>query len=160
MNHDTIEKPTVDSVQEVFRDAVRAGEMDIVSDIVLKEKENGNASFQAIMDSRDDLSGNTALHFSSANGHIDILNFLVQNGATVDAKNTSGSTALHYAAMTGQLEAVETLLRGGASPIIENDFGRTALDEAQSARRTNVVKFLIQHVESNAIIQDLDEEET
>lgn len=153
MDPDAVEESTEDA----FRDAVRAGEMAVVSEFVLRIKEKGNHTLKALLDSRDGQSGNTALHFSSANGHIDAIKFLLSNGASTDIKNASGSTALHYAALTGQLEAVQSLLKGGASPVIENDFGRTALDDAQSARQTEVVKFLIQHVESNATAQGIEE---
>lgn len=145
---------------EALRDAARAGEIDEVADYVSKARERGDASLKELLDSRDEQSGNTSLHFSSANGHIDVVSLLLKSGACTDVRNASGSTALHYAALTGQLKVVEALLKGGASPIVENNFGRTALDDAQSARRTEVVEFLISFVESNSNLQDIEGDES
>eukprot|EP00727_Mastigamoeba_balamuthi_P002116 m51a1_g11901 hypothetical protein (839) ;mRNA; r:616501-619650 len=60
-------------------------------------------------------SGNTPLHWASAAGNTQVVEFLLQHEADVDARNSEGETALHAAAAAGSAECCEALLRAGAS---------------------------------------------
>ncbi|RKP39169.1 ankyrin repeat-containing domain protein, partial [Dimargaris cristalligena] len=64
--------------------------------------------------------GATALHMASANGHIDILKFLLERLPTdgVNQANSEGNTALHWAAMSGKVESVRLLLQHQADPMV------------------------------------------
>lgn len=71
--------------------------------------------------------GCTALMFAARAGHIPVAEFLMANGADVNAINTRKETALTWAAYKGQTEMVDFLLRNGARIDHQDDCGRTAL---------------------------------
>lgn len=57
----------------------------------------------------------TALHISSRLGKIDIVQQLLQCGASANAATTSGYTPLHLAAREGHQDVAVMLLENGAS---------------------------------------------
>ncbi len=50
------------------------------------------------------------LHFAASKGFADIVRFLAEHGAQLDAKDNAGNTALHLAASKGNDEVVQLLL--------------------------------------------------
>ncbi|KAG9292949.1 hypothetical protein G9A89_016311 [Geosiphon pyriformis] len=95
-----------------------------------------------------DSSGNTALHMASANGHIDIVDFIIEmtkstDISAVNIQNDSGNTPLHWSALNGHQKVVETLVKHGADIKIKNRSGRTAMFEAQQNNHEKVVEFLL-----------------
>jgi len=58
--------------------------------------------------------GLTPLMIAAAQGHLEIVSSLLENGAAVNKANESGCSALYFASSTGQLAAVEALLACGA----------------------------------------------
>ncbi|KAK5116125.1 hypothetical protein LTR62_008451 [Meristemomyces frigidus] len=106
-------------------------------------------------------TGNTVLHFCSANGFVDLLKDVlnqlkpseqegVANGKAADKpqlinhQNQQGSTALHWAAYNGQLDAVKVLVQAGANMWIKNSAGHLAMFEAERAEKSGVVQFLLE----------------
>ena len=63
---------------------------------------------------RLDEQGYVPLQWAALNNRTDVLNFLVGEGAQVNAVDHTGQTALHWAAVRGSLSAAETLLRSSA----------------------------------------------
>ena len=63
-----------------------------------------------------------ALVYAARNGRVEVMEFLIERGARVDAEPYNG-TALHWAASTGQMEAVKLLLGRGADVDREASFG-------------------------------------
>lgn len=57
----------------------------------------------------------TALHISSRLGKVDIVQQLLQCGASANAATTSGYTPLHLAAREGHQDVAVVLLENGAS---------------------------------------------
>ncbi|TKA24628.1 hypothetical protein B0A50_06388 [Salinomyces thailandicus] len=108
----------------------------------------------------DPNSGNTVLHYCSANGFSELLqNLLTQidaggsdtaaNSQTVglrlfDVQNKEGSTPLHWAAYNGQLEVVKLLVAAGADTWIKNSAGHLAMFEAERADKNEVVQYLLE----------------
>lgn len=43
------------------------------------------------------VKGYTALHLASNKGHLQVVSFLIQNGADKDACDETGDSVLHYA---------------------------------------------------------------
>jgi len=56
----------------------------------------------------------TLLHNASSNGHFDIVQYLVQNGANVNAIDQTGDTPLHHAALFSNIQIVRYLVESGA----------------------------------------------
>jgi len=77
------------------------------------------------------------LHYAATNGHIDVMNLLLDENAYIDAASPNGTTPLMMAAHYGTPSAVKLLLEAGADPMLKNDQGLSALDFANRASRTD-----------------------
>lgn len=100
----------------------------------------------------DPESGNTVLHFCSANGLKQLLPSLLSAlGATegspiefVNRGNKEGNTPLHWAAYNGHLEIVKALIASGADMWQKNTAGHLAMFEAERADKNDVVQYLLE----------------
>ena len=82
--------------------------------------------------------GWSPLIYAAFNGHTDIVNFLLKQGAEIDALSPNGSTALFFAARHGHEEVAISLLKNKADPTIANESGETAYDWAMKAQNTDI----------------------
>lgn len=89
----------------LLREAVRCGDLQHVRRLL----SSGQARSTA-----EDRNGTTALHFAAASGRVDIIQFLLLQGAYTNAWDAKGRTPLHKAAENGHATAVEALLAAGA----------------------------------------------
>jgi len=72
--------------------------------------------------------GITALMYASANGHLDVVQFLIDQGALVNLKPYhSIQTALYAAVVNGHVEIAELLILKGAEMDVTNSFGNNLL---------------------------------
>jgi ankyrin repeat protein len=86
--------------------------------------------------------GFTALHGLAQEEHTDIAEYLIQNGANVNAANDEGITPLHLVAWP---EMAELFLRHGASLEARSDAGQTPLLVlAAEPERENVMAALLE----------------
>ncbi len=76
-------------------------------------------------------------------GYLDIVKYLVANGADINAKSDNGGTALMFAARDGQLEIVKYLVSKGANVNYTSKHYWTALKTAAGNGQLEVVKYLI-----------------
>jgi len=76
-------------------------------------------------------------------GHLAVVQLLLESGADVKARNDSGDTALHHAASQGYPRIVELLLANGADVETRNDSGETALHRAASTGRLKAPEVLL-----------------
>ena len=89
-----------------------------------------------------DCAGTTPLHLAVSKGRTNIVQFLLEHGACVDALNGKVATPLHLAAGEGKHEIAQLLLNYGA-PLDLRDFaGRTALMYAVSKQHSKVTELL------------------
>ncbi|WOK96098.1 hypothetical protein Cni_G04803 [Canna indica] len=86
-----------------------------------------------------DSQGRTALHMASANGHLEIVEYLIRNEADVNALNSEKNTPLHWACLNGHIEVVKLLIQGGANVSLLNSHERTPMDEAVSRGKMDVI---------------------
>ena len=82
-------------------------------------------------------TGWTALHYAASGGHVQVIDFLLENSAYIDAESPNGTTPLMMAAMYGSPESVKLLIQAGADLNVKNMVGMTALDFAVRADRQN-----------------------
>ena len=82
-------------------------------------------------------TGWTALHYAASGGHLQVIDFLLENSAYIDAESPNGTTPLMMAAMYGSPESVKLLIQAGADLNVKNMVGMTALDFAVRADRQN-----------------------
>ncbi len=66
-----------------------------------------------------DYDGRTALHLAAAEGHAEVVSFLIARGATVNAKDRWGATPLYDAVQNGHEDAADRLLEGGAEVSVD-----------------------------------------
>ena len=92
--------------QEIH-DAVRAGDLAKVKALVAENPKVANEK---------DAGGRTPLHFAGNAGNMEIVAFLITNGADVKATDPDGFTPLHWAAWAGQADAARALIAAGADP--------------------------------------------
>jgi uncharacterized protein len=55
-----------------------------------------------------------AMYAAARNGHTEVVEYLLDHGAAIDAKGVFGATALHWAAINGHRNVVELLVTRGA----------------------------------------------
>ena len=120
-------------------------------------------SSQLLFHAVDPSTGNSALHMASANGHVEIINYILsllsdpnpnldleqeaEGGGSkkelLNMQNKAGNTALHYASLNGHLSAVKTLVTAGVNPSVQNSAGHEAAFEAERAEKVEVAEFLL-----------------
>jgi len=113
--------------------AVRRGHFALVRYLVEKGI-NKDEIVVTSWDTNGEDDGKTALMVAIIYEHVDIAEYLLEQGCDVTLADSDGWTALHHAAHSGQPELVQLLFRFGANldtvlPVIDVD-GRDALDIA------------------------------
>jgi len=98
-----------------------------------------------------DENGNTILHMASANGHTELLDYLLPlcPSSLLSAQNYAGSTALHWAVLNAHIAAARALVGypggPGASLIdVKNAAGRSPLGEAEAAGWDEGAKWMVE----------------
>ena len=91
----------------------------------------------------------TPLHQAAANGHVQIVRFLVMRGANVLARNESSQTVLHLAAAQGHDGVIEHILQSEGEEIKASigwidDQGFTALHRAAAGGHEECVRVLVE----------------
>jgi ankyrin repeat protein len=102
----------------------------------------------ANVNAREGYLGHTALIHASTNknkGFSEVVRFLIEKGADVNAFDKNGYTPLISAAMYGLLDSVQTLIEKGADVNARNNDGVRALTYAAMYGHTDVVRLLIKN---------------
>lgn len=89
-----------------------------------------------------DGDGETPLHWAAANGHNDVVKFLLANKADVNAKDNNGDTPLHEAAGKGYADTAELLLAGRADVNAKDKNDYTPLHYAVLGHQLKLVQLL------------------
>jgi ankyrin repeat protein len=75
--------------------------------------------------------GWSPIHYAATNGHLQIVQFLMANGAMINALSPSETTPLMMAIGSGNDDLIKYLLDNGADFRMRNHEGYTAIDVAQ-----------------------------
>lgn len=95
--------------------------------------------------SRDDSSGETALHIVTKRRDIVWMRYMLSKGVSINGRDKQGNTALFDAAQIGFLEGEQQLLDLGASIDLANNRGETPLIIATQAHDLASVRLLVSH---------------
>lgn len=95
------------------------------------------------INSRDVVSGETALHIVTARRDAVWLRYLIGKGADVNSQDRKGVTPLQLASNLGWIEGVEILVGSKARTDEANDAGETPLISAVHQRNTTLIKILL-----------------
>eukprot|EP00854_Cymbomonas_tetramitiformis_P011052 gene11052-13071_t len=86
--------------------------------------------------------GKTPLHWAAINGHVLIVQTLLQAGAEPDIADSEGATALFYAVERNLKDVVQILIQSGADVNVRNQAGETLLKVAVLERNNEVYEVL------------------
>lgn len=99
-----------------------------------------------IRDADVNKTGWTPLHYAATNGHLAVMELLLEHHAYIDAGSPNGTTPLMMAAHYGSPAAVKLLLDAGADPRLKNQQGLTAIDFARRANREDAAELIARTV--------------
>jgi ankyrin repeat protein len=117
--------------QSIF-DAVSDGDLERVRALVF-----GDRGLVHLKDNRL----NTPLHIAVSAGEKEIAEFLIENGADINAQDDLGRTPLHRATyFRPDLEMIDLLIQHGSNPNILNNDGNPAVSNAIDGTKIDAVK--------------------
>ncbi|KAM9446412.1 tankyrase, TRF1-interacting ankyrin-related ADP-ribose polymerase b [Clarias gariepinus] len=119
-----------------FLEAAKAGDLDTVKRLCSPQNVNCR-----------DLEGrhSTPLHFAAGYNRVAVVEYLLQHGADVHAKDKGGLVPLHNACSYGHYEVAELLVRHGASVNVADLWKFTPLHEAAAKGKYEICKLLLKH---------------
>ena len=90
-----------------------------------------------------DKVGWSAIHYAASAGHYDVVKFLIDHQANVDALSPNETTPMMLAARHGHIKVVKLLLDNGADLSIKNQQNMTAIDFARQSNQDEIMDGLI-----------------
>jgi ankyrin repeat protein len=111
-----------------------SGDSDYIKAIINKDPTRINSK---------DEYGNSLLHLAVREGNVDIIKYLVSEGANVNSRNIADEAPIHIAANSGNLDVVIQLISNGADINVKDSIGNTSLHDAVENDHIQIVKYLI-----------------
>ena len=111
--------------------ATKYGHLQIVQYLI--EKQNVDKESKGYYDQ-------TPLHYACWKGNLPIVEFLISNGANIEAQNLLDWTALHFASYWGQTDVVKYLISRGENKNVKNKDGKTPYESTQKEEIRNFLK--------------------
>ncbi|XP_062569543.1 ankyrin repeat and death domain-containing protein 1A-like isoform X1 [Saccostrea cucullata] len=136
----TILEPSSMTKGEVnFHKAARENDLESVRKLLSEHRINVNC--------KNNLD-RTALHWAAANGNIEVIEELMEDGADLESKDKYGMRPVLWAAWLGHLEAIKVLITGGATPLCTNKQGMGILHCAAQNNHVDVMNFIFESLEN------------
>lgn len=99
-----------------------------------------------------DYSGGTAMFMAAYSGHINVMEYFLSRGLSIDYVGRWGFTAMHWAAAGGHLEAFKWLHSRNGDILAVDYSKRTPLHIAASRGNLSIIKYyLSQNIEMNSV---------
>ncbi|XP_073238296.1 poly [ADP-ribose] polymerase tankyrase-1-like [Porites lutea] len=131
------EPPSTGSeIEKQLLEAARSGDMEVVKKLCTPQTVNCR-----------DLEGrhSTPLHFAAGYNRVTVVEYLLQNGADVHAKDKGGLVPLHNACSYGHYEVAELLVKHGAVVNVADLWKFTPLHEASAKGKFEICRLLLKH---------------
>ncbi|RDH39931.1 MAG: hypothetical protein CFE62_006395, partial [Candidatus Aquirickettsiella gammari] len=112
--------------------AIRHAQLDIVKNLLKTQNNLATASLGS------DLH---LLHYVVSFGHIEIIEYLLEQGYNLEAKDIFGNTPLHVAVLEKKLNAVKYLLDKGANLKAVNNLGETPFQVSLAKNNRPLIKY-------------------
>lgn len=119
-------------------EAAKSGDLDLVKKLITAQPSAVNCR---------DLDGrhSTPLHFAAGYNRVSVVEYLLQNGADVHAKDKGGLVPLHNACSYGHYEVTELLIKHGAHVNVADLWKFTPLHEAAAKGKFEICKLLLKN---------------
>ncbi|XP_059179207.1 poly [ADP-ribose] polymerase tankyrase-1-like isoform X1 [Physella acuta] len=119
-------------------EAAKAGDLELVKKLVATNLHAVNCR---------DVDGrhSTPLHFAAGYNRVAVVEYLLEHGADVHAKDKGGLVPLHNACSYGHYEVTELLIKHGACVNVADLWKFTPLHEAASKGKFEICKILLKH---------------
>ncbi|KAF7647983.1 hypothetical protein LDENG_00163790 [Lucifuga dentata] len=140
-----------ESVQEILQEGVLIGNSDVDRQLLEASKTGDLETVKKLCTAENvncrDVEGrqSTPLHFAAGYNRLAIVQFLLQHGADVHAKDKGGLVPLHNACSYGHYEVAELLVLHGAVVNVADLWKFTPLHEAAAKGKYDICKLLLQH---------------
>eukprot|EP00008_Paramoeba_atlantica_P002994 CAMPEP_0201487848 /NCGR_PEP_ID=MMETSP0151_2-20130828/15683_1 /ASSEMBLY_ACC=CAM_ASM_000257 /TAXON_ID=200890 /ORGANISM="Paramoeba atlantica, Strain 621/1 / CCAP 1560/9" /LENGTH=163 /DNA_ID=CAMNT_0047873003 /DNA_START=28 /DNA_END=519 /DNA_ORIENTATION=- len=122
-------------MNDSLMNAIFQGDLNLVKSLLPSYEENAKKS------QRNEL---TPLHYAAVSGQTEIVDFLLEKGADVNAARNNNFFPLHSAAMKGHASICQKLIEKGASPNVQtNPQGYSPCHSAAWAGHTDAVMVLV-----------------
>lgn len=96
-----------------------------------------------VINTRDQSTGETALHIAARRGDTTYIRFFASRGANLNAQDSRGNTPIMVAASAGMLDSVEALTKLRANLNLANSSGETPLIRAVQYRNVELTRMLL-----------------
>lgn len=90
-------------------------------------------------------AGLTPLHMAIKTRNFEVIDFLLENGANIEAKDEKGFTPLYYAVVMNHIEITTHLLKKGANPNTQNELGNTPMHQVARKDRVDMYYLLVEN---------------
>ena len=111
-------------------------------DLSLVKKALGMGADIQALDIRSSKTGRRAMNWAAFYNRLAVLEYLIAQGADLNAANRSGFTPLHHAVENNAVEAAQLLLQAGADKTIPTKRGVLPIDTAKQNGNKVLVKLL------------------
>lgn len=140
-----------ESIQQILQEGIPVGNSDTDRQLLEAAKAGDLETVKKLCTIQNvncrDVEGrqSTPLHFAAGYNRITVVDYLLQHGADVHAKDKGGLVPLHNACSYGHYEVAELLVKHGAVVNVADLWKFTPLHEAAAKGKYEICKLLLQH---------------